>query len=206
MQASRRSVFKAELTFGPLTLKRGKTLFLHFIKPQFSNTIGIKDPQAFRQKQAHGKDRNREKTHLSRGGILINSSLVIITLHIFSLPCFGGDFSREISGTASAYTEHLEWQKSFQWNRKQAFQTYKRRHRNYLKQREARLRERLRRRDGSLMERQPSDLKKEWDAEQRAYQITRRKITRQYIRQRDRYRKKYKKTPKRTGHSREFVL
>ena len=138
-----------------------------------------------------------------------SQAVVIIVLYALTFPCSGGDFFWEISGTGSAYAEHLEWQKSFQWNRKQAFQIYKRQYNYYLEQKEARLRERLRNQDRGRMERQQSELKKEWDAEQRAYQITRMKVSREYIKNRNWYRKQKKfkgYSPKQTKHSREFVL
>ena len=135
-------------------------------------------------------------------------AIIVFALYLFTLPCFGGDFLWKSSDTSFAYVEHLEWQKSFQWNRKQAFQTYKRQYRHDLKQRKAWLQERLRNQDRDHMERQQSELKKEWDAEQRAYQITRLRITRKYIKNRNRHRKQKPGSfsPKRTQHSREFVL
>ena len=153
-----------------------------------------------------GGRQNRTQTLRNSNTIGITIAVVLCLL---TFPCFGGDFFWENSNTDSAYMEHLNWQKSFQWHRKQAFQIYKKHYRHYLRQRKAKLQKKLRNRNSSRMERQQSELKKKWDAEQRAYQTARLKITKEYINNRNRHRKQKKPgdySPQKTKYNREFVL
>lgn len=138
----------------------------------------------------------------------INQAIIIVILYLFTFPCFGEDSLWEISSPDFSYEEHLDWQSNFQWERKQAFQTYKRDYNRYQEQKKKYLRKRLREIKRENSDRLQSLFKKRWEAEQRAYQVTRLKITREYIKTRNRSRKQKTRgfSLKRTKHSREFVL
>jgi len=138
----------------------------------------------------------------------IKQAIIIVILYLFAFPCFGKVSLREISFPDFSYAEHLEWQRSFQWERKQAFQTYKRDYNRYREQKKKHLRKRLREIKRENSDRLQSLFKKRWEAEQRAYQVTRLKIAKEYIKTRNRSRKQKTRgsSLKRTKHSREFVL
>ena len=135
--------------------------------------------------------------------------ILAAALYSLTLPCFAGDFFWREFGPDFSYEEHLEWQKNFQWNRKQAFQIYKKQYKRHLKQRSAWLRERLRSRNKNRIGRQQSKLKKEWDAKQKAHRRARVRITEDYIQTRNRRRRQKKSgnySPQRAEYSREFAL
>ena len=139
----------------------------------------------------------------------ISQATVIVVLYLFTFPCLGEVFLWEISSSDFSYAEHLEWQRSFQWERKQAFQIYKRDYNRYQNQKKKHLQKRLRETKRGTSDRLQSLFKKRWETEQRTYQVTRLKITKEYIKNKNQSRKQKKSRGsilKRTKHSREFVL
>ena len=138
-----------------------------------------------------------------------NKAIIIVTFYLFTFPCFGEISLWELSSPDFSYEEHLDWQRSFQWERKQAFQTYKRDYNRYQEQKKQHLQKRLREIKRKTSDRLQSLFKKRWEARQSTYQISRLKITKEYIKNRNRHRKQKKSrgsSPKQTKHSREFVL
>lgn len=133
----------------------------------------------------------------------------IAVLYPLAFPCFGGEYFQQISSSNSAYVEHLEWQRTFQWNRKQAFKNYKKNYSHDQNQKKKQLQKRLRKKNTGNSAKRQALLKRKWEAKQRAYQNTRVKLTRDYIQKRNRYRKQKNSgnfSPKRSKYSREFAL
>ncbi|MCY4513508.1 MAG: zinc ribbon domain-containing protein [Bdellovibrionales bacterium] len=139
----------------------------------------------------------------------ISRMIGFVILYSLTFPCFGGEFFWETSSSNLSYAEHLEWQKSFQWERKQAFKSYKRNYNHYRKQKKNKLQRRLSERNTEGFTKQKSLLKRKWDAKQKTYQNTLLKLTKDYIKKRNQHRKQKKSrgySPKRSKYSREFVL
>ena len=139
----------------------------------------------------------------------IKQMIGVAVLYSLTFPCFGGEYFRETASSHSVYVEHLEWQKIFQWNRKQAFKNYKKNYNHDQNQKKKYLQKRLRERHSKDFAKQQALLKKKWEVKQRAYQNTKLKLKTDYIKKRDRYRKQKNfrnYSPKRNKYSREFAL
>ena len=132
-----------------------------------------------------------------------------IVLPLYGFSCFGDLFlEMSVEEKALSYKEHRERQKSFQWERREAFSDYKREQDAYQAERR-RLRIRQQNRDREGLSQGQARLEKKWDKKRAAYQTARRKSAKKYIERRDRHRKgnqTKKDLLKQIKPDREFVL